>query len=1029
MKLPQALIDAVQSQKVVLVLGAGASLDSTNAKGENPPNGNGLKKLLADKFLGAAYDSDDLALVSAYAVNESDLFTVQSFIKQIFQDFQPSTAHMLLPEFRWAGLATTNYDLLVEESYRNCNLSVQTITPRIENGDKVLETQQDPNNIIFLKLHGCITRIQNVDCPLVLTRDQYSNYLQGRDRVFSNLKEWAYEHTLVFVGHGGSDPDLNQTIFDLEIPDIARPRHYMVKPSSHEVEKRYWLQEKKVHLLDGTFLDFMEELKRSIDPNFLRLNLRRNKQHSVADRFVVKNADVSPALEAYLNTYVYYVKDCVVEKHLPPMDFYRGYNGEWAPIDQGLDVDRSVTDALLEEVFLLDDLRAKKPFQMVILKGHAGSGKTVALRKAAWTAARDYDCLCVYIKDDAPIDVSSVQEIVEKCNERVFIFLDNAPDRAGEIRKLLREIGAHGDLVTLIIAARYHEWNSVSGDIQGAITAIYEVRFLSEKEIRSLLDLLEKHKALGRLESLSISERIDAFEIRAGRQLLVALHEATLGKLFEDILVDEYESLVPIEAQRIYLTICLLNRLEVPVRAGIISRIHKIPFSSFSKTLFKPLEHVVYASYDEKIRDYAYRARHPVIAEIVFEKILTNEDEKFEEYYRTLSALNIDFSTDETAFVRLIRGKTLLRLFSNQRHCEDILDLASDIARNDPRVMHQRAIYEMRKPSPDLQKSTSLLNEAIRIQPYYKPYIHTKSELAIRRADQARTPLEREKFLTEASTLARQSKDDRTGQTHAHHTLAKINIKRLQAEIDQGEKDFTSPTMQGIIKAVETEIATGLQEKPGDSYLLTERAKLARILSDSPKMILSLEQAFSSNPKLGYLAIQLADCYLSEGHPQKAEAVLDSALNANRTDKELNYKAGLLHLDKREDYGTAAYFLKRAFTPGDRSYSARLHYLRALFLSGDFPATRMEIEALSTLRWTPFVENTSPFTDDCIYSGRVTAVKHGFIFGVEDKSQISVMIPTSEIAGNPAIGVGSRIEFSIVFGFKGLRGRNSKVTG
>ena len=87
------------------------------------------------------------------------------------------------------------------------------------------------------------------------------------------------------------------------------------------------------------------------------------------------------------------------------------------------------------------------------------------------------------------------------------------------------------------------------------------------------------------------------------------------------ILEHEFRNLIPDEAQRVYLTICLLNRLEVPVRAGIISRIHDIPFGDFKARLFKPLEHVVYDTFDARMRDNVYRARHPIIAEIVFELI------------------------------------------------------------------------------------------------------------------------------------------------------------------------------------------------------------------------------------------------------------------------------------------------------------------------------------------------------------------------------------------------------------------------
>ena len=56
-------------------------------------------------------------------------------------------------------------------------------------------------------------------------------------------------------------------------------------------------------------------------------------------------------------------------------------------------------------------------------------------------------------------------------------------------------------------------------------------------------------------------ERVKAFKKRAERQLLVALHEATLGKPFEDIVFDEFERIEPPTARNIYLNICALHSL------------------------------------------------------------------------------------------------------------------------------------------------------------------------------------------------------------------------------------------------------------------------------------------------------------------------------------------------------------------------------------------------------------------------------------------------------------------------------------
>jgi hypothetical protein len=1021
MNLPKALVTAIEQQNVVLVLGAGASFDSKNGKGENPPSGAGLKRLLASKYLDDDHENDPLNLVSAYAINETDLITVQTYIKEIFADFPPTESHYALARYRWAGLATTNYDCLVEDAYKNAQQPLQKVIPRIENGDRVLELQSDPNNILYLKLHGCLTRINNPDCPLILTRDQYIDYLKGRDRVFGNLRDWSYERTLVFIGHGGGDPDLIQTIYDLKIPEIARPRHYMIKPNNNAAEKRFWERTKKVQLLDGTFAEFIEALQKAINPEFIKISSgHKDGDHPIVARFT-SHSKISDACSQYLTAHIYYPKSLRSEQAVSAGDFYKGFNGDWAPIELDYDVPRKVTDELLEQIFLLEDYRAKKRLQVVLLKGHAGSGKTIILRRAAWTASHDYDCCCLYIKDDSPIETTAIQEIVEKCGERVYVFIDNAADRASEIRALIRDIGPHGELVTIVLAARYNEWNNAAKEIDGLVTDIFEVRALSEIEIGKLLSLLEKHGALGRLAEKSTTERFDAFVSLAGRQLLVALHEATLGKHFEEILVDEYHSLLPLEARHIYLTICILNRLDIPVRAGVVSRIHNIDIPYFAEHLFRPLEHVVYMSEDHRTRDMVYQARHPVIAEIVFERILTDTRERFEEYYRTLNALNIDYSTDRIAFHRLTKAKVLLKLFPNEDLCEEILELARVISKDAPRVLQQRAIFEMSRRKPDFQKSSSLLNEAIKREPHFKHYVHTKAELAMKRAESARGSLEREKYLNEASKLAKEANKDRAHDAHSHHTLAKVNMLRLEAELEGGQTDFKSPTIQEIVRLIESEISVGLQESPGNSFLLTERAKLFKLLKDSPRMIASLEEAFEKNPKLSYLAIQLADFHLGHGEPLKAKAVIEHALEVNRLDKTLNFKYATLLVDCDKNFTDASYYYKRSFSPDDSNYSAQLNYVKCLFLGGDYEGYRLEQPKLFNQRWLPHIENEEQFTTLTTFQGRVSAIKSSYAFVIEDRSRLSVMVPFSALKDTTRLTQTSRLEFRIAFGFKGLR--------
>ncbi len=116
MDIPAALQTQLLEGRVVLVLGAGASREATPS-GTLAPSSQELARLLSDKFLGGKYRDGHLARVAEYCISESDLVTVQEYIRRLFDGLEPSAAHKLLPMFHWRTLATTNYDRLIERAY------------------------------------------------------------------------------------------------------------------------------------------------------------------------------------------------------------------------------------------------------------------------------------------------------------------------------------------------------------------------------------------------------------------------------------------------------------------------------------------------------------------------------------------------------------------------------------------------------------------------------------------------------------------------------------------------------------------------------------------------------------------------------------------------------------------------------------------------------------------------------------------------------------------------------------------------
>lgn len=261
MQIPGHLRQQVALGRVALVLGAGASMEGTADDGSSPPSADELRDLIADEFLDGCFKQSPLGMVSEYAINESDLVTVQQFVAQTFSKYSPGAPHRLLPELNWRGLATTNYDMLVETAY-GLSEGQQRLVPFSHNSDRVDKKLQEEDTLAFLKLHGCVSRVTNPDCPFILTPDQFLAYESGRNHIFQMLVDWMRESPTVFIGHRIDDINFRVLLSRLKRDVPSLPRYYMVTPSPGGIVTRYW-EKRNVRTLDGTFGDFISKLHKN----------------------------------------------------------------------------------------------------------------------------------------------------------------------------------------------------------------------------------------------------------------------------------------------------------------------------------------------------------------------------------------------------------------------------------------------------------------------------------------------------------------------------------------------------------------------------------------------------------------------------------------------------------------------------------------------------------------------------------------------------------------------------------------------
>lgn len=934
LNLPSNLISAVTEQRAVLFLGAGASRQAKHPQGAKIPQGEQLRDLISDKFLGGGLKDKSLTTVSAMAANEAGLPAFQLWIHDLFEPFQPNDFHSLIPQFRWKAIATTNFDLLIERAYATAPSRLQNLVKTVKDGDSFdPRMSRETNPVGFYKLHGCVDHYTDQDIPFILSMEQYADYERNRKSFYDRFRQLGRDYPIVFAGYSLSDPHIQRILFDLTDQKILRPPFFLVAPGITDIEERYWSQN-KVICLDSTLKDFLEALDKAISRTARAIPIGTGGgELSIRRHYRVADVQESPLITNYLSLDVQHIQESLNPPIQDAVKFYKGYDEGFGCIVQNLDAKRTIVDSVLVDAILKDEAE-RKTAELYMLKGPAGNGKTVALKRIAWETGITYEQLTFYVAGAAGLRMEPLAEIYRLTGKRVFLFIDHIALTRYEVRDLLQNAKGRSIPITIIGAERDNEWNIYCEHLEPFLQQDFAVRYLSETEIGELIGLLERHRALGILEDQSLEERVRAFTEAAERQLLVALHAATRGVPFEDIIIDEFRRIEPEAAKNLYLDICALHQFGAPVRVGLISRTTGINFDQFQKELIGPLSSVVQVIRDRHANDIFYVSRHRHVAEILFNKWVPTPEARFDLLARLIGAINVDYSSDRETFERLIRGRAIVDMFPNVDLGRLFYQRVQDAAPDDPFVSHQRAVFEMNHPGGSLQQAEQAAARAYELKPNSHSIQHTQAEIARKQANATEDPLRKRAFRR----ITREKLGDLLNRMSEYdlYTRAKLAIdefKELSSSLSLDDQSLSQREVIEAAKDVETTLQRGLQLFPESAELLAAEATFREHLDQTERARKALERAFVSNPRQDWLAVRLARKYWDGGDTNQAKRVLETSLRDNPSSKIANLELGKLLLEE-SDAGAINY-LRRAYTEGDSHFEGQFWCARELFLTGD----------------------------------------------------------------------------------------------
>lgn len=776
------------------------------------------------------------------------------------------------------------------------------------------------------------------------------------------------------------------------------------------------------------FSDFLADIDQKIPKLARHLSLGMGGGTlSIRKHYKFSSVIESSEILAYLADSVTHVHGTMAAIWQEPEQFYRGYDAGWGGILQNLDAKRTVTDSILVDA-ILDEGRNKKECQLYMLKGPAGNGKSITLKRVAFEAATNYDQLVFYAKNPSGIQIDPLTEISRLTGKRIFLFVDRIALARNEINSLISSARERSLLLTVIGAERDNEWNIYCENLERFLTQEFQIDYLNSDEILDLVRLLDRHKALGILKDKSEKERIDAFHNAAERQLLVALHEATLGIPFEDIVFDEYKRIEPSAARRLYLQIAALHQFGTQIRAGLISRVSGVGFAEFDREFLKPLENVVLVIIDSHTGDAYYRTRHQHVASIVFNRAVENQDQRYDLLVDLIDAMNIDYSSDRETFSRVVKGRTIAEIFPNVELGRLFFDKAESLLSDNSFVFHQRAVFEMAHVGGALKLAEDAAKHAASLNPKNHSIQHTLAEISRRLANETSDPLKKQVLRKSARERVSGFQSDLT--EYDHYTKVKLGIDELRellvSSSDLPDKD---KIIVEAVKSVETSILKAAQFFPDSSQISSAEAQFRELINDGHRALTALEKAFKANPRQDWLASRLAKKYRESGDAENAIRVLRKCLDENPSSKTAHLELARTLIESHAENDQIIEHLRRSFTTADDNFEAQFWYARALFIGGrmnDSAKIFVDLHKRASGRFrngpAAHILNRNGVAER--FNGQISRIESGYAFLNLISFAPGIFASRSDSVGKDwlLLKSGSNIVASVAFNRRGVRG-------
>jgi tetratricopeptide (TPR) repeat protein len=909
----EAICSRLTERRATLFLGAGANFGIRNSEGKDCPLGQQLANYIARDVLHVEESNlllDEVAEIARLKVGARAL---NDYLFKLFNSFSSGPLHLALVQLPWDSVFTTNYDLYVEnaataESVAAAGRFRQVFSLATDLSDL---TEDD---IPYYKLHGSIDFANTEEGRLILTKEDYRYYEEFRRPLFRRLKSDLLSHTFVFLGYSLGDPNFRAILEDArqQLGTSSFPRSFAIRKGATEIEQTFWREKYNIEVLNLDGLDFINLLKGTWFAQkcqVIPFDDRRTQQYLKVDN----HTSFAKIGESF-----YHVRPDDCHKGCNADRFFKGGEPTWGDIANKVAPLRDSYGTLLDGMFeeLLD---ASHAGSVLVLTGAAGTGKTTLLRTLAYDIAVDTKCPVLVHIPGTPFDAKCLGTLVDPhAPERIVIFIHHAAERVRLLDQFIAEVRRLKIPATFVLEERKNQWGVALSQNRVTFSAS-EVEVgatLSDREIRSILEALRKHNALGKLTGATEEQQLAHFERLYDKELLVALRELTTLSDFDEIIKDEYSKIPSPVAQQAYVYVSALGQLDLPIRFETLQHLLGIDYEDFGKLVLQPTEGVLLSlenfGHSRHNAGFRVKARHPVIASVIFATAAPDDEAKFNIINAIIDELDPGYVDDAKLLEGITRNKALVNTLASPHMRRAVYDRLEKVLPGNAYVYQHRSILER---SLDNAEGAIFYARKAVARESRNPAFANSLGLALEFAARSAPPIQRDALLSEASKIFESG--IRTNRFDAFSYLGQVYIQRqklsrefdysrrrsIQAEIlslleEAYESTNESDVIAGELAKEKDNIGStqealdvlreGLTKKPTNDRL---RGLLVRMQADLGKTEEALKVALEGerlDPTAWRIQRQIARLKRTLEHPNEAiKGYYEAAMRHNQGDPEL----------------------------------------------------------------------------------------------------------------------------------------------